>query len=890
MCRKFVFLLSFVLVFSLAGSTFGATIYNYQWRNDSNSGLWNQAGGPPYQWARSPSWQNPDVWTLTGVPPEALLAGDTSLDIWLTGSTHTRLTDVNIPAGYDANCAAKADGFQRVVGPDWGLHLDIHGKLGIRWCVAPMQGWAGLLDTANDPNDLVPPDDPNRSVVNMFDGSELYGPWLTGNTLGGHRCEVICIGLSWWSALPYVSWNMYGNSVVYADALILGGHLNMYGGTFDVLDYVQVGQRDLFVVPDNLIRIDIYEGKLILPGSVTPLTVEDWINRGILIAYGGEGTIVIDPNINPGRTTVTAISGIGLTASLPKPPNGATGVPRDVVLKWRPGQYADTHDVYFGTDETKVTDANKTNQLGVLVSEEQEANTYDPCGLLELNTTYYWRIDEVNDACAPGLWKGNVWSFTTLPYNSVDDFESYADDDALRDVWIGGGRAQISLQPGKNDANLVRDGNSMMYYYDNYFGPYYAEAYADTATLPSGIGSNWTVGGVKALVLWFYGTADNDANEQMYVKLTDGNIPAHSKTVMYDGAMSNIRKEEWQQWNIPLSDFTNVNLANVARITIRFGDGVEPVGQGTGTMYFEDIRLYQPWCRPELVATDFTGDCKVDVNDLQRMAEIWLGQMPTPPTPPQTVINLDASGLALGALSTWNNAGSASGSFKDFNSVNPADNPTVAMVDGVKAVVFDGNDLLVATFRAPPSITGNNPFTAIYKVRNPEIGVEEWVLQWAKRGTTARYAAVGYGTSPGWGVAAHWAAPDMGFDRGVPADHTWHTIAVTYPGGPNSVETVLVDGVVNATEIKTLNIFPDCNLTVGAAYDGNSTNDPNFVLAPIYYLSGAVASVKVYSVAIPPDDLAILMGSKIDLKKDDVIDFKDYAVLANDWLKEQLWP
>ena len=168
----------------------------------------------------------------------------------------------------------------------------------------------------------------------------------------------------------------------------------MYGGTMDVLNYMLVGTRDTYVVEDKLIRLNIEQGTLILPNFYAD-TVQDWINRGILRAYGetpdpndpGGPKIIINPDINPGRTTVTAVPAAGLIASLPKPLDGAAGVPASVVLGWRPGIYADTHDVYLGTNFNDVNDANKTNQLGVLVSEEQEANTYDPPGLLQLDTT-----------------------------------------------------------------------------------------------------------------------------------------------------------------------------------------------------------------------------------------------------------------------------------------------------------------------------------------------------------------------------------------------------------------------------------------------------------------------------------------------------------------------
>jgi hypothetical protein len=98
-------------------------------------------------------------------------------------------------------------------------------------------------------------------------------------------------------------------------------------------------------------------------------------------------------------------------ASNPSPSNQATDVVRDVVLSWRPAQAGQTHDVYFGTSLDAVTNASRTTPLGVLVSKDQAATTYDPAGLLDFGKTYYWRIDEIGTATA----KGAVWSFTSEP-------------------------------------------------------------------------------------------------------------------------------------------------------------------------------------------------------------------------------------------------------------------------------------------------------------------------------------------------------------------------------------------------------------------------------------------------------------------------------------------
>jgi len=103
--------------------------------------------------------------------------------------------------------------------------------------------------------------------------------------------------------------------------------------------------------------------------------------------------------------------GIPDYATGPVPANLATDVLREVSLAWTPGPSATAHDVYFGTVQADVEAASRTDPLGVLVSQAQDANTYEPAARLELGKTYYWRIDEIGATPA----KGYVWSFTTEP-------------------------------------------------------------------------------------------------------------------------------------------------------------------------------------------------------------------------------------------------------------------------------------------------------------------------------------------------------------------------------------------------------------------------------------------------------------------------------------------
>ncbi len=102
------------------------------------------------------------------------------------------------------------------------------------------------------------------------------------------------------------------------------------------------------------------------------------------------------------------------TAHSPDPPNGAKYVPTDLTLSWGTGATAITHDVYFGTDQAAVAGGTGSTFKG-----NQVGTSYTPAGLAN-DTTYYWRIDEV-EAGGAKKYKGEVWNFRTRPVMSVVD-------------------------------------------------------------------------------------------------------------------------------------------------------------------------------------------------------------------------------------------------------------------------------------------------------------------------------------------------------------------------------------------------------------------------------------------------------------------------------------
>lgn len=96
-----------------------------------------------------------------------------------------------------------------------------------------------------------------------------------------------------------------------------------------------------------------------------------------------------------------------------RPWENSTGVDPNVVLDWcSRGAGALYHDVYFGTDASAVFDADHDSDE---FKGTQTGRFYDPC-TLDWATTYYWRIDQVGQACTR---RGGLWSFTTAHYGPV---------------------------------------------------------------------------------------------------------------------------------------------------------------------------------------------------------------------------------------------------------------------------------------------------------------------------------------------------------------------------------------------------------------------------------------------------------------------------------------
>ena len=130
-------------------------------------------------------------------------------------------------------------------------------------------------------------------------------------------------------------------------------------------------------------------------------------------------------------------------AAGPDPANGAMVEATWVSLGWRAGDYAVSHNLYFGTGFDDVNDGAEGTFAGNLATTSQVIGFPGfpaPDGL-QPGTTYYWRVDEVNDANAASPWKGDVWSFSIPPKTAYSpdpaDGAEFVDPNAIF-TWTGG--------------------------------------------------------------------------------------------------------------------------------------------------------------------------------------------------------------------------------------------------------------------------------------------------------------------------------------------------------------------------------------------------------------------------------------------------------------------
>jgi len=214
-------------------------------------------------------WADPNNWNPVGVPSSTVNA-----NVWLDSANGWSL--ITITNGEVESPGSSSS--DMVYGPEFGAGLNLYGTLNWRNYLVPVQ---------SDPT--------HPSVVNLFNGSSMSGYGLA-------------LGDTWWYwGGPYVTMNLYGNAFAGINYMYWGGQVNLYGGILSITNGLTLDTMDS--ASDATRSMNLAGGELVLPGGFMA-TVNNWISRGILLAYGkaqDTSDIVMNTISLPGRTMVTTV-------------------------------------------------------------------------------------------------------------------------------------------------------------------------------------------------------------------------------------------------------------------------------------------------------------------------------------------------------------------------------------------------------------------------------------------------------------------------------------------------------------------------------------------------------------------------------------------------------
>jgi hypothetical protein len=473
-----------------------------------------------------------------------------------------------------------------------------------------------------------------------------------------------------------------------------------------------------------------------------------------------------------------------------------------------------------------------------------------------------------------------------LNIGQIRTLAGYVPTNPITDTWSGRGGTSPKL-----DYMVAHGGTqSMRVEYTGDGAVTRLEPFGDGADpqVPSG---DWTLAGAKALVMYFKGDPDN-APGQMFAQLQTTVSSQNTQRVVYNGDPEDLQSEEWIEWNLELHDlFTGkpqdppLPDEGIPGTKIK-SVGVGIIGGGSGTLYFDDLRVYPTRCVPIYgPEADLNDDCVVDEGDLKILVGDWL------------LGDKTESDLLL-KLDFEDDLSDSSGNVGDgtaYGAVGFED-------DAVRGKVLDlpgGDDQYVSI--PPVGNSGNHPVSIACWAKADHTSIPDWTLVFGFTGNagggggSGSHFNIGSLGGPG-GVGAHvWGWENTIFTDDEALE--WRHYAMTYDG---ALCTYYGDGVVKGTQNFPLQngwdlspradrIHVGSRITQTSSFPGNvddarvydrelSTDEVNLVMSggevPIIY-------TPLVSVANLYDD------EPVNSKK---INFMDYAVLMQSWLEEKLWP
>ncbi|MCH7556865.1 MAG: hypothetical protein IIB56_05340 [Planctomycetes bacterium] len=173
------------------------------------------------------------------------------------------------------------------------------------------------------------------------------------------------------------------------------GPITLSGSGIRSLHWKTTSNFNKFAALDNIVLTILPPPALI--GNTTQVGFDPGVLAPSTTYYWQIDTVEANGTIHTG--VVWSFTTKPGEATQPDPADKAVGVALDKILSWKLGTTAATHDVYFGTTSPPPFIGN------------QAESSFDP-GPLEMETTYYWQVNEI-EADGTTVYTGDVWSFKT---------------------------------------------------------------------------------------------------------------------------------------------------------------------------------------------------------------------------------------------------------------------------------------------------------------------------------------------------------------------------------------------------------------------------------------------------------------------------------------------
>lgn len=446
--------------------------------------------------------------------------------------------------------------------------------------------------------------------------------------------------------------------------------------------------------------------------------------------------------------------------------------------------------------------------------------------------------------------------------NSIELFESYADDASVRKVWLDGDRNGTAAHAALGDYG----DNFMLLAYENNKPPYYAQTDCVFAAA-----KDFTATGTDYLSVLCRGLASN-APEVVYVRLEDL-TGAAAVSVMPDTAA--VQTPVWLELAFRLSDFAGVDLTQVKQLSIGLGEPGRTSPAGSGVIRIDTLRLAGRRCAA--AEGDFNGDCTIDMEDFAVLAEQWQDEYALVIDP----VEPDAENL----LAFWSLDGDYNDSSGRGCHAVPAGNPVFINPGHIgQSVYFDGASYLNCQNSADMTLHQGGTVSAWIKssgLTNPWAsvvtkGIQSWRL-------------IRNNTSSAISFHFNWSGGEYQANGSTPVlDNQWHHLLAVYDGS-------------------SLRLYVDGQLDAAAAAPAavNSRTDPVYIGSRVdkpasRSWTGQIDEVRIYDKALNQENLLWLAekgplvqiseARPADLMPDGVIDIQDLRIFALSWMERAVWP